>query len=68
MGNQRTRLVLQFHVGLADDGKDIMATKSFQNIQGEASDSSLTAVANALISLQQYQIDNISRQNTYSID
>lgn len=33
--NQRTRLTLQFVIGRGNDGKDLMATKSFQNIDGK---------------------------------
>ncbi|WP_185971001.1 DUF1659 domain-containing protein [Alkalicoccobacillus porphyridii] len=68
MNDQRTRLVLQFHVGQDDEGKELFSTKSYQNILGEASDSALTAVAEALISLQEFQIYSISRQNTYVLD
>lgn len=66
--NQRTRLTLQFVIGRGNDGKDIMATKSFQNIDGEASDAAIATTANALISLQQYQIYTVARQNTYILD
>lgn len=66
--NQRTRLTLQFVIGRGNDGKDLMATKSFQNIDGEASDAAIAATANALISLQQYQIYTVARQNTYILD
>ena len=68
MNNQRTRLVLQFHLGQDEDGKEIFTSKSFQNIHGEASDAGLASVAEALISLQQHQIYSISRQNTYVLD
>ncbi|MDQ0205623.1 DUF1659 domain-containing protein [Alkalicoccobacillus murimartini] len=68
MNNQRTRLVLQFHVGQDENGKDLISSKSFQNIAGDASDLSLTTVAEGLISLQQHQVFSISRQNTYQID
>ncbi|MEN0643178.1 DUF1659 domain-containing protein [Alkalicoccobacillus gibsonii] len=66
--NQRTRLTLQFVIGRGNDGKDLLATKSFQNIDGEASDAAITTTAHALISLQQYQIFSVARQNTYSLD
>ncbi|MEK4564599.1 DUF1659 domain-containing protein [Alkalihalobacillus sp. FSL R5-0424] len=66
--NQRTRLTLQFVIGRGNDGKDLMATKSFQNIDGEASDAAIATTANALISLQQYQIYTVARQNTYILD
>lgn len=66
--NQRTRLTLEFRIGRGSDGKDIMASKSFQNIDGEASDAAITTTAKALISLQQSQIYSISRQNTYILD
>lgn len=65
MNNQRSRLVLQFHIGQDEEGKEIFSTKSYQNILGGTSDAALTTVAEALISLQQEQIYSISRQNTF---
>ncbi|MFK3937711.1 DUF1659 domain-containing protein [Alkalihalobacillus sp. NPDC078783] len=66
--NQRTRLILQFVIGRGNDGKDLLTSKSFQNIDGEASDEAMTTTAHALVSLQQYPLLTVSRQNTYILD
>ena len=63
----QTRLSLVFYGGLDAEGKDIFKTKSFSNINILATDVQLKNTAQALVTLQQYALEGVSRQNLYDL-
>jgi hypothetical protein len=59
-----TRLQLYFITGVDLDGKDIVKTKSFNNVKTDATPETLLVVSNALSSVQQYPLMEIKRNDT----
>lgn len=53
-------LTLQLDHGTDDRGKNIYKTKTFSNLHDDATDASILNVANALASLQEYPLAEIS--------
>jgi len=59
-----TRLQLYFITGVDLDGKDIVKTKSFNNVKTDATPETLLVVSNVLSSVQQYPLMEIKRNDT----
>lgn len=59
-----TRLQLYFITGVDLEGKDVVKTKSFNNVKTDATPEALLVVSNALSSLQQYPLMEIKRNDT----
>ncbi|WP_165763710.1 DUF1659 domain-containing protein [Halalkalibacter urbisdiaboli] len=68
MNGQQTRLTLNFITGVNENGENIIRSKSFTNVKGDATDESLVAVVNALQSLQVHSLDSVTRTNSYSLN
>ncbi|WP_280769342.1 DUF1659 domain-containing protein [Salipaludibacillus daqingensis] len=62
-----TRLSLTFLLGYDDDGDEKLQTRHFRNVQPSASNEALLQTAQALASLQQYDLEKIERNNTYEL-
>ena len=58
-----SRLQLQFHLGVNDEGKEITRTKSFSRIRSEVSHEDLYEVANSLVDLQEHTVIAIRRNS-----
>lgn len=56
-------LVLVLDLGENDDGKQVFKTKSISQIDSEASDDTLYAVARAIEAVLKYPIDTVRRIN-----
>ena len=56
-----SRLQIQFHLGVNEDGKDITRTKSYSRIKDETTHEDLYDVANSLIDLQENPVIAIRR-------
>ncbi|WP_045518511.1 DUF1659 domain-containing protein [Neobacillus niacini] len=56
-----SKLRLVFQVGMDDDGKPVLKTKTFSNIQKSATADQLLQVAQAIIGLSNDTISNIER-------
>ncbi|MCD8502999.1 MAG: DUF1659 domain-containing protein [Bacillaceae bacterium] len=63
----QTRLTLQFYKGADENGKAILATKSFANINILATREKLFATAQALASLQAFELVGVTRSNVYDM-
>ncbi|OIJ15244.1 hypothetical protein BKP35_05185 [Anaerobacillus arseniciselenatis] len=63
----QTRLTLQFFGGLDVEGKEILFSRSFSNIDITASNEQLKATAEALASLQEYALEGATRSNVYDV-
>lgn len=67
MANQfiiQSRLQLVFITGTDLEGNDVYTTKAFNNMNTEASAEAFHTVSEALISLQQYPLEEIKRLDT----
>ena len=58
-----SRLQIQLHLGVNDEGRDITRTKSFNRIKSDASDEDLYDVAAALVDLQEHPVIAIRRNS-----
>ncbi|MFY9176873.1 MAG: DUF1659 domain-containing protein [Caldicoprobacterales bacterium] len=58
-----SRLQIQFHLGVNEEGREITRTKSFNRIRSEAGDEDLYEVAAALAGLQQHTVVAIRRNS-----
>ncbi|NLJ40368.1 MAG: DUF1659 domain-containing protein [Clostridiales bacterium] len=56
-----SRLQIQFHLGVNEDGKDITKTKSYSRIKDETTHEDLYEVANSLVDLQENPVIAIRR-------
>lgn len=61
-----SELRLNFETGVDPKGKPIIKSKNFK-VKTTATTDQLHAVANALAALQQYPLDSIERNDSYSI-
>lgn len=64
---QQSRLTLTFIVGVNDKGESLIRRKALANVKGEASDQALLALADALVSLQEYPLAEATRTNQYPL-
>jgi hypothetical protein len=62
-----SRLVLLFANGVDMDGKEILKSKTFNNIKQSATDQQLAAVVNALAPLQEWTLLKAERTNVHSL-
>ncbi|WP_416151324.1 DUF1659 domain-containing protein [Salipaludibacillus sp. HK11] len=62
-----TRLSLTFLTGFDGDGNEIFQARHFRNIKPDVSNQALLETAQAISSLQQYELDKIERNNTYEL-
>ncbi|OIJ14274.1 hypothetical protein BKP45_03130 [Anaerobacillus alkalidiazotrophicus] len=63
----QTRLSLVFHGGFDDEGKEILVTKNFSNIDITATSEQLKNTAQALATLQQFTLEGVTRNNVYDV-
>lgn len=62
-----SQLRLIFHIGDDEEGNPLFRTKNFQNVKPQATADNLYAVANALASLQQYDLYEIIRNDSSKV-
>ena len=58
-----SRLQIQLHLGVNDEGRDITRTKTFNRIKSDVSDEDLYEVATALVSLQEHPVIAVRRSS-----
>lgn len=63
-----SRLQIQLHLGVDDEGKNITRTKTYSRIKGEADDQDLYDVANSLVGLQEHPVLFIRRNSIAEYD
>lgn len=63
----KSRLSIIFHAGYDEQGEEIFKTKSFQNIKEEATNEQMLQVVQALLPLQQYEVNRVERTNVHSL-
>ena len=63
VNNLDSRLQIQVHLGVNEDGRDITRTKSFNRIKSEASDEDLYDIAISLVDLQEHPVIAIRRNS-----
>lgn len=63
----QSKLTLQFYRGVDEHGKDVYSTKNFSNINILATKEQLLATAQALASLQMFDLDGVTRNNVYDV-
>lgn len=61
VNNLDSRLQIQVHLGVDDNGRDVTRTKNFNRIKSESSDQDLYDVANSLLDLQEHPAIAIRR-------
>ncbi|WP_102027528.1 DUF1659 domain-containing protein [Salirhabdus sp. Marseille-P4669] len=60
----RTQLQLVFQTGTDEEGKAVLKNKNFNNIKITATPDQLYAVANAVVPLQEWTLQEIERNDT----
>jgi len=62
-----SRLSMVFYGGVDVEGKDILKTKNFSNVDIAATGTQLKATAEALATLQTLDLDAVTRNNVYDV-
>ena len=62
-----SRLTLVFETGMSEDGKPIHKTKSYANVQKDATPDQLSQAADALGSLSAYPLISVERTDKHNI-
>ncbi|RSK29302.1 DUF1659 domain-containing protein [Bacillus sp. HMF5848] len=65
-----SQLRLVYVVGVTESGDPVLKSKNYNNVKTDALAEDLFSVAQAIASLQQYDVDHVERNNTrflYSI-
>lgn len=62
-----SRLSITFFVGFDDDSNEVFQTRHFRNVKTDVSNESVLMTAQAIASLQQYELEKIERSNTYEL-
>jgi len=60
-------VTVEYKAGLDKEGKDVFKKQSFSNIKDEASDESMSKVANAIGTLLDTQIYRVSKNIKYEL-
>ncbi len=68
VNNLDSRLQIQMHLGVNEDGKDVTRTKSYSRIRSQASDQDLYDVALSLAALQEHPVVAIRRNSNASYE
>lgn len=61
-------LRIKFDCGLNDDGKSVVRSRTYSNLKSTAPALDVYNVADALVSLQQHNVLDISKQDSTSLD
>lgn len=64
---QSSQLRLIFHIGDDEEGNPMFRTKNFQNVKPQATADNLYRVGHALASLQQYDLQEIVRNDSSKV-
>jgi len=62
-----SRLSLTFLIGYDEDGNEIFQSRQFRNVKPAVSNQALLQTAQALASLQKYELETVERNNTYEL-
>ncbi len=62
-----SRLSLTFLIGYDEDGNEILQSRHFRNVKPSVSNQALFQTAQALASLQKYDLGLVERNNTYEL-
>lgn len=65
--SQRSRISMIFITGQNEKGGNTTRTKTLNNVKGTAADEDLVQLITTLAALQQYPLDNATRNNNYSL-
>jgi hypothetical protein len=58
-----TSLQLRFVIGMDEESKPIIKSKTYNKVKSDANDQDVFDVANQLVTLQKYSLDEIRRIN-----